>query len=298
MVLRFETCVLAVLVFVVQSSSYAEAIESEYYFQPKSNQSAFTALYSLTSAPLEQRIDSLSSDIDARSQDILLRYEYGLDEKKTIGVYSFLGFKEYESKISPGSDNTNTANGVGDIHIYLKGIEGDFRYTIDLGVNVDESKIDPTTGLQDNRTSGGSSLTLRAGRIWTYLSWNYGLDSSILILGERKLNETSTFKEQGGNIFRVAWFSEYNFGTGFAGFELAYNLIDQIKVKTNTRTLTMGSESFPRVVLFGSWILTDNWAAIVRLEQTFHEGQNLTPTISEFKGYVETAYSLGVRSSF
>jgi hypothetical protein len=276
----------------------AKAPQTEYYFQPDSQESAFTVLYSYVNTPLEQQTARLNSDLDTEAQDFLLRYEYGLDDKKAIGISSFVGSKKYEATQVGSADNKNTAYGIGDVHFYLEGFRDQIRYSADIGINTDDSKIDQSSGLQDNRTSGAPSLTLNAGRIWNDLSWNYGLDGALLILGERNFSDAANSRERGGNIFRVAGFGEYNFGSGIAGFEVSYNLVDQIRVKSNTGTRTTGSEGFARAVVFGSWILTDNWTAVARLEQAFHNGRHLTPTVGELKGFTETSFSLGFRSNF
>lgn len=288
---------------VISLATFASALamgkaSSEYYFQPAAGAHAVELIYNNVSSPMEQENAGVTTDLESTANDFIVRYMYGLDDSRSWGAYTFFGSREYNSEVTGVSDDSNTADGVGDIHVFYKAFHDMWHYEADLGVNTEKIDVDATSGLQDNRSSGGSSLNLRAGRMWTDNSWNYGADLSYLLLLERTYDDATDTKLTGGDIIKIAGFGEYNHGAGFAGGELSYNIVNELKSKASGVTQTTDAENFIMVKLFGTWEFTDMVTGLVSLNQSMHESHDITPGTAEVKSFTETGINIGARLNF
>ncbi len=271
---------------------------TEYYFQPAADANAVEVIYNMSSAPSEIENAGVTTDLDSTANDVILRYIRGIDDKQAWGAYTFFGTKEYEEDTA-GVKTNNTANGMGDIHVFYKMFTDDaWHFRADLGVNTEKAEQD-ADALFDNRSSGGSSINLRGGRMWTKDAWNYGGDLSYLLLLERTIdNPGPEIKQTGGDVIKLAGFGEYNHGKGFAGAELAYNVVNEIKSKAGRASATSDPENFVSASLFGTWEFTEMITALVRYDQASHTGRDIGPGASEIKAFTETGINLGARINF
>ncbi len=270
---------------------------TEYYFQPAADANAVEVIYNMTTTPSEIEDAGVTDELDSTANDFIVRYIRGIDDKSAWGAYTFFGSREYDANIG-GVKSSNTADGMGDIHVFYKMFTDDqWHFRADVGINTEKAKN--ALGIPDNRSTGGSSLNLRGGRMWTKEAWNYGADLSYLLLLERTTDDAAgNIKETGGDIIKLAGFGEYNHGAGFLGAELGYNVVNEIKRKAGGATATTDPENFVSAGIYGTWEFTEMVTALVRFDQAMRAGRDISPGTAEQKATTDTGISIGARFNF
>ena len=278
------------------ATAFAEGKEStEYYFQPSAGKQAVQLLYNMDVSP--GKIDTAGTETDAKSEisDFDVNYAYGLNDNNAFGLYTLFG----SDKLTVGT-TSHTATGMGDIHLFYKGFTGMWHYGADFGFNTAKIKDDATTGIQDNRTTGGISLKPNVGILMSSGAINYGADLSYVIAMDRQVDDTANTKFSGGGIFRLAPFVEYNWGMGFVGAELSYNMVGDTTQKDDTGTNTkLKGESYMNLALNGSFDFNETFTGLLTLGMGMHQDHDVSDaSTSKMKAYTETIAALGVRMVF
>jgi hypothetical protein len=287
-----------VAIALVLASASAFAAEksgsTEYYFQPSAGRSAVELKYKMDLLP--GKLDMAGTEVDAKQEmsDIYLNYAYGLNEGNAIGAETFFGSNKWTV-----ATTSHTANGMGDLAAFYKGFTGMWHYGATFGFSLEKSKIDATTTLPDNRASGGMSLKANVGLLMNSGSLNYGADLSYLMPFERQVDDTDSTKVTGGNTLKIAPFLEWNWGMGFLGGELSYNMVDDTKNKGNTTETTYKGEGYTGLSLYGSFDFNDMFTGLLTLGMNMHPEHDFQTTgTTKMKAYTETIAGLGVRMNF
>lgn len=283
---------LAIITLASASAFAANKSTTEYYFQPSAGGQAVEAKYNMDIKPGKQ--DSGSGDVDDKHElsDFYLNYAYGLNDGNALGAEINFG----SDKITLGT-TSHTATGMGDINLFYKGFTGMWHYGANLGINTDKIKMDTTTNIQDNRSSGGMSLKVNGGLLMSNGAINYGGDLSYTMPFERQVDDTAGSKITGGNTLKIAPFVEYNWGMGFLGAELAYNMVDDMTYKSSGSETKIKGEGYTTLMLNGSFDFNDMCTGLLALGMGMHPDHDVSTTTKE-KAYTETIASLGVRVNF
>ena len=289
---------LAISLTTIVSALAMGKASTEYYYQPAAGVNAVELIYSNSAAPLENEVLGVKTDLKTTASDFIIRYARGIDERHAWGLYTFFGSKEYNND-SSGTNVKHTADGMGDIHAFYKAFFGDnMHWDADLGVNTEKVKIDTASGSVDNRSTGGSSLKLGIGKMWTDNSWNYGADLSYLALFERTVDNAASTKLTGGDNIKLAGFGEYNHGNGFVGAEIGYNAAGDLKTKTSGVTSTLKAENFFNLKLYGTYEFNEMWTGLLSFNDAMHADQDITPGTGQSNAYNETTFNVGARMTF
>lgn len=286
---------LSIAIVTLASASALAATKSttEYYYQPTAGVSAIQARYLMDMKPMKSDTGGVETDQKSEIGDFYLDYLYGMSEGNALGVELVFG----SNKLTNGA-TSHTATGMGDINLFYRGFSGMWHYGANIGVNTEKVKEDAATGLQDNRSSGGMSLKLNVGVMQSKAETNYGVDLSYAMPFERQFDDAAGTKLTGGNTLRLAPFVEYNWGMGFVGAELAYNMMDDTTVKAAAEVKVKG-ESYLSLILFGSYDFNESTTGLLSLGMASHpEHDFLTTGTTKMKAYTETLASIGVRYSF
>ena len=285
------------LITIISTLAMAKAT-NEYYYQPAAGVNAVEVVYSNTATPMENETLGVKTDLKSTASDFIIRYARGLDEKRAWGLYTFFGSREFNDD-SSGTNVKHTADGMGDIHAFYKAFWGDnMHWDADLGVNTEKIKIHTASGLADNRSTGGSSLKLAIGKMWTDNAWNYGADLSYLALFERTVDNAASTKLTEGNTVKLAGFGEYNHGNGFVGAEIGYNGVGDLKTKTSGVTSTLEAENFFNIRIYGTYEFNDMWTGLLSFNDAMHADQDITPGTTQSNAYNETNFNIGARYTF
>lgn len=281
------------IVTLATASAFAKS-NNEYYFQPAAGASAVELSYQMDVKPAKNETAGVETDNKQEMSDFYLNYAYGLNENNAIGAETFFG----SNKMTDGT-TTHTADGMGDIHLFYKGFTGMWHYGADFGINTEKIKIDTVSTLQDNRSSGGMSLKANVGLLMNSDALNYGADLSYTMPMERSVDMTPEVKLTGGNMLKLAPFLEYNWGMGFIGGELSYNMVDDLKSKVSGVTSTfMKGESFMGLNLYGTFDFNETFTGLLDLGMNMHQEHDTATAGTKAKAYTETIAKLGVRMSF
>lgn len=264
------------LTVLLAASAYAKS-SNEYYFRPAAGASALELKYASASST---DVTEAAGDVKVTRGDIGIDYAYGLNADSALGIYTFTG--QIETK---AAGVTSKADGMGDLHVYYKGQADVWHYGADLGINTSKAK-------SDERSSGGPSIKLNGGGLWTSGSWNYGGDLAYTFLMERSDDSSPANKTTEGNILRIAGFGEYNYGSGFVGAELSDSMIADSKVKP-ANTTTKG-ESFLGLKVYANYDFTEMVQGLLSVEDNMH------PKVSDNgqKAYTDMVLTAGVRLNF
>jgi len=282
---------LAVITLASASALAAGKSNTEYYFQPASGAQAVEVKYRMDIRPAKSESAGVTTDEKEELNDLYLNYTYGLNENNAVGAEISLG----NDKTFSGT-NSHTATGLGDVHAFYKGISGIWHYGADLGVNLNKIKIDSATTLQDNRSSGGMSVRVDGGVLLTSGEINYGASLAYAIPLERQFDNADV-KITGGNILKIAPFVEYNWGMGFVGAELAYNMVSDSTLKAGGTDTTVKGTSYTTLLANGSYDFTETVTGLLSLGMGLHPEHDKDAT-TKAKAYTETIASLGVRMNF
>lgn len=280
------------LVTLASASAFAAGkSNTEYYFQPASGAQAVEVKYRMDIQPAKSESAGVTTDEKAELNDLYLNYAYGLNDNNAVGAEVSLG----NDKTSSGT-TSHTATGAGDIHAFYKGFSGIWRYGADLGVNLNKIKIDSATNLPDNRSSGGMSVRVDGGVLLTSGEINYGANLAYAIPLERQVDNADV-KITGGNTLKIAPFVEYNWGMGFVGAELAYNMVSDSTLKAGGTDTTVKGESYTTLLANGSYDFNETVTGLLSLGMGLHPEHDEDAT-TKAKAYTETIASLGVRMNF
>lgn len=284
---------LAIVTLASASALAAGKSTTEYYYQPSANMNAAQAKYVMDIQPGKTDTNGTESDQKNEMSDLYLNYAYGLSDNNALGAEIFFG----SNKITSGN-TSHTANGMGDIHAFYKGFTGMWHYGADLGISTAKIKMDSATNMQDNRSSGGMSVKVNGGLLMNSGDINYGADLSYLLPFERQIDDATGTKVTGGNTLKLAPFVEYNWGMGFLGAELAYNMVDDLTIKS-TSEIKLKGESYMSFMLNGSFDFNDKVTGLLSLGMAMHpEHDQQSGSTTKVKAYTETIASLGARMTF
>jgi len=280
------------VVTLAAASAFAAKSNTEYYYQPAGGQQEVQLTYGMDSKPA--KLDTAGTDLKTETSDINVAYWYGLSEGNAIGVHTFYG-----SLKDTASDHT--ATGMGDIFLGYKGFSDMWHYGFDLGIATSKIKIDSTSGGVDNRSSGGMSLKPNVGILVGAGALNYGADLSYDYLMERSVDNTANTKLTDGNILKLAPFIEWNYGMGFLGGELSYNMVGDTTVKSDgaADSKTKG-EGYINAKVFASYDFSDMVTGLADVGMGMHPSHDQTDAAGTdtVKAYTETAVNIGVRLNF
>jgi hypothetical protein len=251
---------------------------TEYYFQPAAGGSALELTYESAAATVKY---DPSGESKVTAGDFHINYAYGLDANSALGIYTFSGTVETKTT------TTSKADGMGDLHLYYKGFSDFLHYGADLGINTAKNKT-------DNRSTGGPSINLNVGGLWTASGWNFGGDLTYRFLMERTDDSSPAQKTTEGNVVRVAGFGEYNYGSGFIGGELSDSMVADSKTKVSGTTTTNKGENYIALKAYGSLEFSDMVEGLLSIEDQMHPKISANST----KAYSETILALGVRLNF
>lgn len=221
---QFKFLVLAMSVGFV-GAAHAANSGSEFWYQPKGGQNA-VKLEVATSAPkIELKAASGGTklaDLELIASPLLLSYEYGLNEKNSLGAYLNFGTSNVKTSTVGGATSESKYSGMSDIHVTYKGnLDGALHYGADLGLGMSKKKEATATKDGDN-ANGGLSLEPYVG----YNMGNYGVKLAYLLNMERTSTDQGTpeveSKTTGGNVLTLTPYYELNYGPGAVDFYLAY----------------------------------------------------------------------------
>ena len=286
------------VVTLAAASAFAAKSSNEYYFQPAGGQNALEAKLNTDSNPGKTTTGGKDSDDKSVTSDLMLDYAYGLNETMAVGAHTFFGS---DKQTAPGT--SATGNGLGDLNVYFKSGFGDmFHYGVDLGYNVSGKAKLNSDGLQTNRSSGGMSLKGNIGGLMSAGAWNYGADLSYTYLADRKVDNNGTdVTLSGGNTIRLAPFGEYNYGMGFVGAELSYNMVaDGTTSSTGIADVTYLGENYLALKVYASYDFADAWTGLAGLTYGAHtdHDQVSNSTATKVDAYAETDLYVGARWTF
>jgi hypothetical protein len=270
---------------------------NEYFFQPSAGGNAVDIGYGYANLPVkdENKLSGTETKNEETMGDLVVHYQYGLNESNALGVYTFVG----SEKVKTDTDSHSTS-GMGDIHLTYKGFMDVWHYGADLGVNTAKQKF-KTNGNLDNRSTGGMSLDLDFGGLWASNGWNYGAKADYIIMFERTIDDPAVANEDikvtEGNTARIAGFGEYNYGHGFFGGELSYNMKADQKSKVSGTTTTEKADNFLGVMLYGTYDFTEMVEGLLSIQENMHSKHDASDTTS-VKAYAETDAFVGVRLNF
>jgi hypothetical protein len=285
---------LSIVTLATASALAAGKSTTEYYYQPSAGVNAVEAKYLMDLRPGKTDDGTGEKDQKYEMSDFYLNYAYGLNDNNAFGAELFFGSQKITSDTT-----SHTANGMGDIHLLYKGFTDMWHYGADLGISTAKIKLDTATNLQDNRSSGGMSLKVNGGVLMNSGAINYGADLSYLMPFERQIDDANSTKLTGGNTLKLAPFVEYNWGMGFLGAELAYNMVDDLTIKSGAFETKMKGESYLSLMLNGSFDFTDSTVGLLSLGMGMHpEHDETSAGTTKVKAYTETIASLGVRMTF
>jgi hypothetical protein len=283
---------LATITLASVSAFAAGKSNTEYYYQPSAGMSAVTATYKMDIMPGKTESGGVETDSKQEMSDIYLNYAYGLNDNNALGAELFFGSNKWTS-----GTTTHTANGMGDLHLFYKGFTDMWHYGADLGIATEKVKLDSTTSLRDNRSTGGMSLKLNGGVLMSSGALNYGADLSYVLAFERSVDSTPEVKISGGDVLKIAPYLEYNWGMGFVGAELSYNTVSDLTFKANGGESKTKVGSFTGLLAYGTFDFNDTFTGILGLGMNMHSDVTQANGDKD-KAFTETIASLGVRATF
>jgi hypothetical protein len=281
----------------IAAASSAFAAKTEYYYQPAAGKQALELSYDYKDVPAKIDNGTTESDFKVQSNDLVIDYAYGFNANNAIGANTFFG----NAKTTSGS-NDNTASGLGDIHAYYKGFTDIWHYGADLGLSLDKMKMVQKSGssFQDNRSSGGMSFKANGGLLIDDGGLNYGADLSYTHFFERETDETPASKTTGGDTVKVAGFTEYNYGPGFVGGELSYNLVSSETIaQSGSADAKSKAEGFFGLKVNGSYDFNEMFTGLASIGFDMHSTHDLAEdSTTEIKAYNATEIKIGARMNF
>ncbi|WP_413289689.1 hypothetical protein [Bdellovibrio sp. HCB337] len=282
------------IITLASASAFAAKSNTQYYFQPGASNHVVEANYLMDVKPAKTETAGVETDAKQEMSDIYLNYTYGMSDNHAIGLETFFG----NNKTTTGT-TSSTASGMGDIHVYYKGFSEIWHYGADLGFNTEKIKLDATTGAIDNRSTGGMSFKANVGVMVNNAAMNYGADLSYLMPLERKVDNAAGTTLTGGNTLKLAPFLEYNWGMGFLGAELSYNMMDDTKMDTSGVETTFKGESYAGFLLYGTYDFNEMFTGILDLGMNMHpEHEETNVAGTKVKAYTETIVNIGLRMTF
>ena len=291
------------VVTLAAASAFAAKTSNEYYFQPAGGQQAVEATYNTDNNPSKTTKGGKDSDNKSVTSDLTVDYAYGLNETMAVGANTFFGS---DKQTIPGT--SGSGNGLGDVDFYFKSGFGDmWHYGVDLGYNLGGKAKLNSDGIQTNRSSGGMSLKGNIGALMASGVWNYGADLSYTYLADRKVDDQALAASMtdvtlsGGNTLRLAPFGEYNYGMGFVGAELSYNMVGDVTTSVPTiADTTAPGESYLALKFYGSYDIADAWTGLAGLTYAMHTDHNAASPDngSKVDAYPETDLYVGARYTF
>lgn len=264
---------LASLTVLLAASAYAKS-SNEYFFQPEAGKSALEIQDAMTTATV--KTDPATVDAKVNDNDIMLDYGYGLNANTTLGVRTSTGTDEV--KVS-GVSTKNT--GMDDIQLYYKGQSDVWHYGADLALG-SKSKA-------KSRATGGNSIGLFGGGLWSADGWNYGGKLSYDYNLEHSDDSSPAVKTTGGDTLMIAAFGEYNYGSGFAGAELSNSSISDTKVKGGGTAKNAGNMA---IKLYGSYDFNETCTGLLSLTDA------MVAKVTGMKAYNAMIVMAGVRLNF
>lgn len=284
--------ILAAVVSMAATTAFAKAT-TEYYFQPAAGAHAVKIDYRMGSAPAKtETAGGVESDYKITTNDLYLDYGYGLNETTALGAYIFNG----SAKTTVGTKDT-TASGMGDLHLYYKGFADMIHWGVDLGVNMGKAKA-------DKRGTGGLSIAANVGVLANSAEWNYGGDLKFVMPMERTTEAATAGQNDekitGGNLIKLAGFAEYNYGMGFLGAELAYNMLSDRTEKATAGETKYKGEGFLSLTGNASYDFNDMATGLLSIGLENHSEHDETDGAgsAKVKAYMGTNVALGVRLNF
>ncbi len=266
---------------------------TEYYFQPAGGRSLAEVQFETVSNPAKITVvggTGGESNFGTTTNDINLRYAYGLSDGNAIGV--FTGFGSLKYSIATTDRN---ASGLRDVNLFYKGFSDIWHYGAILGVSTSKTKIE--NGFPKNRSSGGLSVGANLGAMWSSGAMNYGADLSYLHPFERSYDDGT--KLTSGSVLKFAPFYEYNYGMGFVGAELSYNVVRDMAAKQPGQAdVEVKGQNYAALKLFGSYDFNESWTGLLNLSAGMHNDHDYNDKGNAEKAYVETGINVAIRCNF
>lgn len=282
------------VVTLAAASAFAAKSNTGYYYQPAGGGQAVELKYNMNSKPGKTGAAGGGAETDNKSTtgDFKVGYWYGLSEGNALGVHTSTG----SEKTTVGTTDT-TKSGMTDLFIGYKGFSDMWHYGVDLGYNIGGK------AKSDNRSSGGISLTPNVGILIPSGALNYGADLSY------RHNMEATFDNSGsdtkftrGSHMKLAPFLEWNYGMGFLGGELSYNMVGDTTIKGNNGAADTKNkgEGYLNLKVFASYDFNDMVTGLADVGMGMHSEHDTddSATTTKEKAYTETDVNIGVRLSF
>ena len=267
------------LTTLIASFAFAKST-NEYFFQPADGKNKLDLFYEMANAKVDFEGGGNSK---LTISDFHVDYAYGLNANNALGVHTFSGTSK--SKLSTGT--TTTADGMGDLHVYYKGFMDMWHYGADLGISTAKEK-------SDNRATGGHSIALYGGGLWTNGAWNFGPKLTYTIFMERTDDSSPEVKTTGGNVLNVAGFAEYGFGEGFIGGELAFISEDKSTLKQSGASTSVKGNTATSIAAYATYSFNETVDGIFKVTD-YMVAKNSDTGI---KAYSLMMIDLGVRINF
>ncbi|RYZ88184.1 MAG: hypothetical protein EOP06_11405 [Proteobacteria bacterium] len=287
-----KSMILALVTIASASAMAAGKATTEYFFQPTAGAHAVQLNYLMDVRPGKISSNGAAeTDNKQEISDLGLSYMYGLNENNAVGVGLLTGSVKYTR-----GTQSSTASGLGDVHATYMGFSGMWRYGADLGINTEKIKLDSSTSLPSNRTTGGMSLGAYVGLLMTSDALNYGGRVSYLMPFERQVDNTSGTKLTEGGSLKIAPFVEWNWGMGFLGAELAYTSVADTTSKSGNLSTTFKGENVTSLFVNSSYDFNEMFTGLLSVGMAMHP--EVTDNTDKNKAYTETIATIGVRGNF
>lgn len=284
---------ISVAAVTLATASAFAAPTTEYFFQPNGGQSALELNYMMGNDPVKFEGGGESK---TTTNDLMLDYSYGLSDNAAVGGYITTG----SQKVSSGGADS-TASGMGDLHAYYRGFSDMIRYGVDLGISLAKQKYN-STGELTNRASGGMSLAAYVGLLTSADAWNYGGNLSVGMPLERsyEVDGGGGGKIKGGMLTRLAGFGEYNYGMGFVGAELAYNMVgDTTQTPDGGGDTKLKGENYLSLGLNASYNFNDMATGLIGYSMGMHGARDYDDTgATKVEAYTSSMINIGARFTF
>jgi len=274
---------------------------TEFYYEPAGGQQALQLNLDYMMDPMTYTENGLTGDAKTNSTSLIVNYGYGLSENMVVGGYLSYGSDAITASAPGGTDQTQTASGLGDIHLYFKGFSDMIHYGLDLGINNGNITEDSTTNLRNNNSSGGMSAKANVGFMMAAGMLNYGADLSYLYKGTVTTataggtNDTTT----GDGVLNLSPFVEYNYGSGFAGAVISYSMVQSGNDTTTTSVATNAAYNVAGLKLFGTYAFSDSMTGLLSVAYysvpSYQFDANSAHTTV---AYGQTDVNLGFRMTF
>lgn len=283
------------VVTLATASAFAAKSTTEYYNQPAAGAHNVDIGYLMGSNPGKTKTGTTETDAKTATSDVTLQYRYGINDDMAVGVSTNSG----SVKTTVGT-NDSTASGMTDLVIGLDGKSEAIHYGVDLGYNLGGKSKQNAAGEKSNRSSGGIGIGANVGYLATSDAWNFGGDLSYWHRLERTTDANGTdIKATGGNNTKVAGFGEYNYGMGFAGAELSYNMIGDTTAKTTPNETKYKGHSFMGIKAYGSYDFNDMATGLLSIAMNMHPEYDYQDAgTTKVMASTETVVALGARLTF